>query len=75
MVLSDCCIEIFFFQEGKFAIPIHAVLPEFGVEVPADIQFNMCATEDTIRLSFDIKNTRCVQKKLAGSEKQIGCVS
>ena len=41
-----------------FDIPIEAVLPQYNIEVPEHIHFNMCAVSDSVQLTFDIKNCR-----------------
>ena len=47
-------------QDGVFSIPIRAVLPKHQIIVPQHINFHMCATHDTVQLSFTIENTRLV---------------
>ena len=46
------------FQEGAFHVPMRAVLPDFDVAVPDHINFNMCAAQDSVQLTFEIRNVR-----------------
>ena len=49
------CVE-FFTNEGRFVVPVEAVLPRVNIDIPAHINFQMCAVHDTIQLTFDINN-------------------
>ncbi len=51
-------LHFFLFQEGNFEIPICALLPEVKIDLPETIDFGLCAVEDNIQLSFEIKNVR-----------------
>lgn len=45
-------------NEGdNFEIPIKAVLPQFEIAIPDQLHFNMCAVQDHVQLSFELKNT------------------
>ncbi|XP_013412505.1 cilia- and flagella-associated protein 65-like [Lingula anatina] len=43
--------------EGNFEVPIKAVLPKFEIALPELLNFQMCAVEDQIQLTFELKNT------------------
>ncbi|XP_052236731.1 cilia- and flagella-associated protein 65-like [Dreissena polymorpha] len=44
-------------KEGTFEILIKAVLPKYDIEVPENINFDMCAAKDFIEASFTVRNS------------------
>ena len=51
---------LFYFslQDGKFDVPIQAVLPQHNLSLPEHLHFGMCAAQDHVQLSFELNNTR-----------------
>ncbi|XP_064646085.1 cilia- and flagella-associated protein 65-like isoform X2 [Lineus longissimus] len=48
-------------HDGIFEIPVKAVLPEFKIEIPSDINMKMCAAEDFVETTFEVKNASELQ--------------
>ncbi|KAK3591649.1 hypothetical protein CHS0354_040559 [Potamilus streckersoni] len=44
-------------KEGSFVVPIKATLPEYHIQVPERIDFNMCAAHDYSEATFTVTNT------------------
>ncbi len=45
-------------QDGKFEVPIQAVLPQHNLVLPEHLHFGMCAAQDHVQLTFELNNTR-----------------
>ncbi|XP_070569847.1 cilia- and flagella-associated protein 65-like [Ptychodera flava] len=43
-------------NEGIFSVPIRAVLPKHELAVPDQLQFGMCAAQDSVEVTFEINN-------------------
>ncbi|XP_052814504.1 cilia- and flagella-associated protein 65-like isoform X2 [Mya arenaria] len=55
---------IFHTKEGVFEIIIKAVLPEYDIEVPERLNFNMCAAQDHVEATFEVKNSGDLNSEL-----------
>lgn len=58
--LEKCVYEdkiLFHTRDGMFEIPIKAVLPKFDIDIPENLNFNMCAAKDFVDATFDVKNS------------------
>ena len=43
-------------NEGKFAVQVKATLPTYKVNVEDHLNFDMCAAQDFVQITFEIKN-------------------
>ncbi|XP_072031285.1 cilia- and flagella-associated protein 65-like [Amphiura filiformis] len=50
------CIE-FETMDGKFEVPIQAVLPQHNLSLPEHLNFGMCASHDHVQVTFELNNT------------------
>lgn len=44
-------------KEGEFSVPLFAVLPVYHIAVPNTLNFNMCASQDFVNVTFEVINT------------------